>query len=156
MPRADAAHPSAVSLLGGEYRRDKVRRFSIPESLIEKATWPTGQTLDLIAEAVEAGRVKLYLADRIKAALDARRNGLEQSAAEDRANVLAAFAQKYQRAAYALNGQVALPTTAAFNLGIQKDVSEDVLLEVIGETIEILSLRFVAERSERYGDQIAV
>ncbi|HKC53954.1 MAG TPA: hypothetical protein VKC33_04855, partial [Burkholderiales bacterium] len=72
-------HNPAVSSLGSEYRRDKNRRFSIPDGLIEKAAWPNGQTLELVAEAMESGRIKLHLADSIKTALEARKQELERS-----------------------------------------------------------------------------
>jgi hypothetical protein len=151
-----ATTQSEVSTLGKEDRRDKTRRLVIRRDLIDEAKWPTGQQLDLIAEAMEPGRIRLHLEETVRAALGSRKAELEKSTESERDAALAAFAHKFRKATYApsSNHQLILPTAAAFNLGIQKDASEDVLLEVVGSTIEILSAAFLAQRRERYDDRI--
>jgi len=140
-----------VSTLRAEDPRTHERRLVVPPSIVKAVGWSTGSKLELVREAIEPGRIKLHLAEAIKSKLRSKKAELEGSDAPERDQVLAAFQYQYMPVTLSpgSNNQLVLPSTAAFHLEIGKSTSADVYVETDGETIDILSLQYIATRQRQ-------
>src|SRR4051794_8430168 len=100
-PEAASAKPpiSDVSTLSAEDRGKKERRLVIRPHVIAAAGWPATK-LELIAEALEHGRLRLHLEASLRGRLDEKLHELETSTASDKDDALASFADKFRNASY--------------------------------------------------------
>jgi hypothetical protein len=131
--------PALVTALGTLGTQGTVH---IPHGLVHRAGWPEDQTnVQLIAEWIDRGRIRLHLRSAIESELEEKRQAIVGSDSDE----MAAFLDRYREATLRFsNTQVAkhsvqLKREAEGHLGISKTADRDVYLEARKGTIDLLS-----------------
>lgn len=153
------ARTSDVSTLRAENPKTRERRLVLRPTVIEAAGWPIDTKLELIAESIEFGRIKLHLATIVVTGeLNTKRTEIESGTAPEKDELLAAFDHKFRQVSWHpnSNNQLVLSSVVALHLGIPKSTSEDVYLEVVGTAIDVMSAQFMAQRQRELSEHLSI
>lgn len=143
---------SALATLGTK------RRVQIPKACMDILTWPKDDSVELIAELFEPGRVRLYLADKILPKIRAMRTEVQGSNTPDRLELLCAIEDKFNEAMHYTKGEhsVTLEKRIEVYLGVLPQDDRQVFVEATKETIDIMSLTYRNRRLQLLKDSISV
>ena len=133
-------------------------KVHIPKDCMELISWPLDSPVELIAELVKAGCVRLHLRSEILQKIKARRAEVQRSNAPNRLELLGAIDDKYNEVSLYTKGghSVEFKKRVVVYLGVLPNDDQQLFVEGTKETIDIMSLTYRNDRLESLKDDISV
>lgn len=128
----------------------ETNRISIPSVVLRAVGWPKGEPLKLIAELMEAGRVRLHRREEIEQELGELRERLAAEENEESLEKLAVLGDRYRELSLEKEGRVRLTEAVLLHLDVTPGTYPYLLLRAFGNNVEILSHDDRAKRNQRY------
>lgn len=129
-------------------------KVHIPKVCQRIIDWPSQSSpVQLIAELIEVGRIRLYLESDVVSKIDALRLEIQQSESPDQLERIGVFNDRYRQVQFYSNEKmVRLVPAIVVYLGIAKGGSREVFVEARKSTLEIMSLQYRNQRLETQRD----
>ncbi len=140
---------SDIATLGKQYK------VQIPKKCMVIVGWSLDKPVPLVAELVEAGRVRLCLESQILPEIQARRAEIQQDDAPNRLELLGVLDDRYRSAIFYTKGSeksVTLEQRTVVYLGVLPNDDRTLFVEATKETIDIMSLTYRNRRLELLKD----
>ena len=135
------------------------RKVQIPKDCINLISWPLDRPVQLIAELVEPGCVRLHLESEILQKIQAIRADVRGDDAPNRLELLGAIDDKYRSVTLYTQGReksVTFEERTIVYLGVLPADKRKLFVEGTKETIDIMSLTYRNRRLELLRDSTSV
>jgi hypothetical protein len=144
-----------ATLVEGTYK------VQIPKACMAILTWPRESPVELIAELVESGRIRLHLASTILHEIEARRTEIQATSSPNRLDLLGAIDDRYRTVSLYTNDKsensVRLEEERIrLFLEILPADNRKLFVESTKDTVDIMSLTCWKRRQEKVKDSIGV
>lgn len=144
---------SDIATLGTQYK------VQIPKACIAILDWPMDKSMQLVAELLEAGRIRLHLASRMLSEIQARRAEIEQSNSPNKLDLLGTLDDRYRETTLYARGSeksVKFEQRMVVYLGVLPTDDRTVFVEATKETVDVMSLTYRNRRLDSLRDTTSV
>lgn len=135
---------------------DKTGRLTVPLDLLRSVKWWKQKPEDVVAELVEEGLIRVYLADEAEPLIGALQTGFKQLPPETMFDHIAALADRYRPLKLYGDGRLRVTKDVAAVLGFVLGQQPTVYVQPFPRGFEVMTLRYRASRLKQTIDNSTI
>jgi hypothetical protein len=135
---------------------DGSSRLSIPKDVLRAIDWWENKSVDVLAELVQAGLIRIYLAAEATPMVEALAEDIAEMPPDVRFERTAILADRYRPLKLYSDGRLRFTKEAAQILGFSLGERPTLFVQAFPKGLEILSLTFRAERLQQSSESTSI
>jgi hypothetical protein len=135
---------------------DGSSRLSIPKDVLRAIDWWENKSVDVLAELVQAGLIRIYLAAEATPMVEALAEDIAEMPPDVRFERTAILADRYRPLKLYSDGRLRFTKEAAQILGFSLGERPTLFVQAFPKGLEILSLAFRAERLQQSSESTSI
>jgi hypothetical protein len=135
---------------------DGSSRLSIPKDVLRAIDWWENKSVDVLAELVQAGLIRIYLAAEATPMVEALAENIAEMPPEVRFERMAILADRYRPLKLYSDGRLRFTKETAQILGFSLGERPMLFVQPFPKGLEILSLAFRAERLQQSSESTSI